>query len=75
MAVKPGSGGDRDFVTIFKTGSVDRDDYPELAEHLLVLDDDGEVVNHSLNLNGRGLKPSFHPAPTGLEINFYFEGD
>ena len=27
MAVKPGSGGDRDFVTIFKTGSVDHDDY------------------------------------------------
>lgn len=35
MVPQPGSDGDRDFVTIFKTGSVDRDDYPELAEHLL----------------------------------------
>jgi hypothetical protein len=35
MAALPGSDGGREFVTIFKTGSVDRDDYPELAEHLL----------------------------------------
>jgi hypothetical protein len=35
MAEHPPSGGNRDFVTIFKTGSVDRDDYPDLAEHLL----------------------------------------
>jgi hypothetical protein len=35
MAVNPGAGGDRDFVTIFKTGSVGRDDYPKLADHLL----------------------------------------
>jgi hypothetical protein len=35
MAAQPGSDGGRDFVTIFKTGSVDRDNYPELAEHLL----------------------------------------
>lgn len=35
MVASPGSDGDRDFVTIFKIGSVDRNDYPELAEHLL----------------------------------------
>lgn len=35
MATQPGSDGGRDLVTIFKTGSVDREDYPELAEHLL----------------------------------------
>ena len=35
MATHLGSDGGRDFVTIFKTGSVDRDDYPDLAEHLL----------------------------------------
>mgnify|MGYP006304540551 CR=1 FL=1 len=33
-AYTPSDGG-QDFVTIFKTGSVDRDDYPELAELLL----------------------------------------
>jgi hypothetical protein len=32
MGAQPPSGGDRDFVTIFKTGSVDRDDYPELTD-------------------------------------------
>ena len=35
MATQPGSDGGRDLVTIFKTGSVDREDYPDLAEHLL----------------------------------------
>lgn len=35
MVAQPGSDGGRDFVTIFKTGSVGRDNYPELAEHLL----------------------------------------
>jgi hypothetical protein len=35
MVAQPPSGGDRDFVTIFKTRSVDRDDYPDLTEHLL----------------------------------------
>lgn len=35
MATQPGSDGGRGLVTIFKTGSVDREDYPELAEHLL----------------------------------------
>jgi hypothetical protein len=35
MVAQPPSSDARDFVTIFKTGSVDRDDYPELAEHLL----------------------------------------
>jgi hypothetical protein len=33
--MQPPSIEDRDFVTIFKTGSVDCDDYPDLAEHLL----------------------------------------
>jgi len=33
METQPGSDGDRDLVTIFKTGSVDRDTYPELPEH------------------------------------------
>jgi hypothetical protein len=35
MAVQPPGDNGGDFVTILKTGSIDRDDYPELAEHLL----------------------------------------
>jgi hypothetical protein len=35
MVEKSSIGGDRNLVTIFKTGSVDREDHPELAEHLL----------------------------------------
>jgi hypothetical protein len=35
MTDQPGSGGSLDFVTIFKTGSVDREEHPELAELLL----------------------------------------
>ena len=34
MAAQYGSGGDRDYVMIFKTGSADRGDYPEFAKHL-----------------------------------------
>jgi hypothetical protein len=35
MAVNSESGGDRDFVTISDAGSVDRDDLPAFADHLL----------------------------------------
>jgi hypothetical protein len=35
MVDQPGTGSGRDFVTIFKTGSVDRSEYPELTDSLL----------------------------------------
>jgi hypothetical protein len=71
MAVKPGSGGDRDFVTIFKTGSVDRDDYPELADHLLegrtqLAAETGYLMKFG-DISHRGLTPfdvaSLHDVP------------
>jgi len=61
MAEHPPSGGDRDFVTIFKTGSVDRDDYPELTEHLLegrtqLASETGYLMKFG-NVSHRGLTP------------------
>jgi hypothetical protein len=50
MTAQPGSDGGRDFVTIFKTGSVDRDDYPELAVVLTLA---------SIPPDGEGLEPRF----------------
>jgi hypothetical protein len=71
MAAHPPSGGDRDFVTIFKTGSVDRDDYPELVEHLLegrtqLASETGYLMKFG-DVSHRGLTPfdvaSLHDVP------------
>ncbi|MDX1746935.1 MAG: hypothetical protein R3324_13435, partial [Halobacteriales archaeon] len=71
MAAHPPSGGDRDFVTIFKTGSVDRDDYPDLAEHLLegrtqLASETGYLMKFG-DISHRGLTPfdvaSLHDVP------------
>ena len=71
MATQPGSDGGRDFVTIFKTGSVDRDDYPELAEHLLegrtqLASETGYLMKFG-DVSHRGLTPfdvaSLHDVP------------
>ncbi|MES3161226.1 MAG: hypothetical protein PPP55_06600 [Halorubrum sp.] len=71
MAAHPPSGGDRDFVTIFKTGSVDRDDYPELVEHLLegrtqLASETGYLMKFG-DVSHRGLTPfdvaSLHDGP------------
>jgi len=71
MAVQPGSDGGRDFVTIFKTGSVDRDNYPKLAEHLLegrtqLAAETGYLMKFG-DISHRGLTPfdvaSLHDVP------------
>jgi len=71
MPEHPPSGGDRDFVTIFKTGSVDRDDYPDLAEHLLegrtqLASETGYLMKFG-DVSHRGLTPfdvaSLHDVP------------
>lgn len=82
MATQPGSDGGRDFVTIFKTGSVDRGDYPELAEHLLegrtqLASETGYLMKFG-DVSHRGLTPfdvaSLHDVPayplpeTALEL-------
>ena len=71
MVAQPPSRDDRDFVTIFKTGSVDRDDYPELAEHLLegrtqLASETGYLMKFG-DVSHRGLTPfdvaSLHDVP------------
>jgi len=71
MATHPGSDSGRDFVTIFKTGSVDRDDYPDLAEHLLegrtqLASETGYLMKFG-DVSHRGLTPfdvaSLHDVP------------
>ena len=71
MVAQPPSSDDRDFVTIFKTGSVDRDDYPELAEHLLegrtqLASETGYLMKFG-DVSHRGLTPfdvvSLHDVP------------
>ncbi|WP_255152708.1 hypothetical protein [Halorarius halobius] len=71
MATHPPSSGGRDFVTIFKTGSVDRDDYPELTEHLLegrtqLASETGYLMKFG-DVSHRGLTPfdvaSLHDVP------------
>ena len=71
MPEHPPSGGDRDFVTIFKTGSVDRADYPDLAEHLLegrtqLASETGYLMKFG-DVSHRGLTPfdvaSLHDVP------------
>jgi hypothetical protein len=71
MATHPPSNGDRDFITVFKTGSVDRDDYPDLAEHLLegrtqLASETGYLMKFG-DVSHRGLTPfdvaSLHDVP------------
>ncbi|MFC7771946.1 hypothetical protein ACFQS5_24995 [Salinirubellus sp. GCM10025899] len=71
MVAQPLSSDDRDFVTIFKTGSVDPDDYPELAEHPLegrtqLASETGYLMKFG-DVSHRGLTPfdvvSLHDVP------------
>ncbi len=56
MAAQPGTGSGRDFVTIFKTGSVDRSEYPELTD--LLLDGRNQLTTETSYLVNRlGVKP------------------
>jgi hypothetical protein len=71
MSVDPSTDGERDFITIFKTGSVDRDDYPDLAELLLegrtqLASETGYLMKFG-DVSHRGLSPfdvaSLHDVP------------
>ena len=71
MATHPPNNGDRAFITVFKTGSVDRDDYPDLAEHLLegrtqLASETGYLMKFG-DVSHRGLTPfdvaSLHDVP------------
>jgi hypothetical protein len=71
MAAHPPSGSGQDFVTIFKIGSVDRDDYPDLAELLLegrtqLASETGYLMKFG-DVSHRGLTPfdvaSLHDVP------------
>ena len=71
MAAHPPSGSGQEFVTIFKTGSVDRDDYPDLAELLLegrtqLASETGYLMKFG-DISHRGLTPfdvaSLHDVP------------
>jgi len=71
MAAHPPSGSGQDFVTTFKTGSVDRDDYPDLAELLFegrtqLASETGYLMKFG-DVSHRGLTPfdvaSLHDVP------------
>jgi hypothetical protein len=71
MTTQPGSDGGRTVVTIFESGSVNRDDYLGLAEHLLkgrtqLASETGYLMKFG-DVSHRGLTPfniaSLHDVP------------